>query len=640
MSAKSVYDFGPFRLDPAERRLLRHDQPVSLTPKCFDLLVLLVENNGHLISKEEMLERLWPNQFVEESNLSFNISSLRKALGEGEDGDRFIETVPKKGFRFVAQVDLSVADQISVTAFGQETTESTTLAQDIVPTHSSASARFALNLRIVAGLISATVLLIIFYVVWSRRVEAPIPNTTRTIAVLPFKPLSSESRHESLEMGMAEALITRLSNINQLIVRPLSSVRKYTDVQQDPVTAGHEVEADAVLEGTIQKAGDRVRVTVRLIDVRTGATILSEPFDAQFSDIFNLQDSISERVAKALSLKLSGEERAQLTKHDTDDPEAYQLALLGDYFLEKQTGDRKDNWKKGLEYYQKAVERDPKFARAYIGISEFYISAGDPKIRAAEGVGKAKAAILKALELDNTLAEAHNALAELKYQYEFDWTGAGTEFKRAIELRPNVSYFHLAYFWYLMCQERFDEAEMELDKAQDLTPGSIRINKAQGVLLLFRRQYDKAISHYQKMREVDPASIHRNQWTMSVAYYRKGLHKEAVEEFLEDGRIRGFLDREETERLSSAFKESGWRGFERMRIDLLERKSKKEHLPPTLLAGVYALAGEKDAAFAWLEKAIDARDGWVALIKVQPAYDNLRNDPRFTKLLARMNLAP
>jgi len=344
-------------------------------------------------------------------------------------------------------------------------------------------------------------------------------------------------------------------------------------------------------------------------------------------------------VTQALSLKLTGEERAQLTKHDTDNPEAYQLALQGDYLLEKQTGDRSDNWTKGLDYYQKAVEKDPKFARAYIGIAEFYISAGDSK-PLPDRVAKAKTAVLRALELDDSLAEAHNALAELKYQYEFDWTSAGLHFKRAIELGPNVSYFHLAYHWYLMCQGRFDEAQFELDKAQELAPGSIRVNKAQGILLLFRRQYDKAISHYQKMREVEPAAIHRNQWTMSIAYERMGLHKAAVEEFLEDGRIRGFLEREEIERLRKSFKESGWRGFERMRVDLLEQKSKKKSLPPTLMAGVYALAGDKDAAFAWLDKAIDARDGWIALIKVQPAYDNLRADPRFTKILERMNLTP
>ena len=626
MEAKHIYEFGAFRLDPVERRLSRDEIPVRLTPKCFDLLLIFVENSGHLIGKEELIERLWPEQIVEEANLSFNISTLRKALGQGPNGEPFIETVPKKGFRFVAHLE--------------ERLEEPAVHSPVGVAKPSHSWRFQLSLTIVVGVITAAAIIYFGYRAWGRRVAATEPGKSRTIAVLPFKPLSSESRHESLEMGMAEALITRLSNINQLVVQPLSSVRQYTDAQQDPVKVGQEVEADAVLDGSIQKVGDRVRVTVRLIDVRTGATIFSEPFDAQFSDIFNLQDSISERVTKALSVKLTGEERAQLTKHDTNDPEAYQLALLGDYFLEKQTGDRRDNWRKGLDYYQKAVEKDPKFAKAYIGIAEFYISGADPNVSLLERVPKAKTAVLRALELDNSLADAHNALAELKYQYEFDWAGAGIEFKRALELGPNVSYFHLAYFWYLMCQERFDEAKMELDKAQELAPGSIRINKAQGVLLLFRRQYDKAISHYQKIREVDPTSIHRNQWTMSIAYERMGLHKEAVEEFLEDGRMRGFLEREESERLRKAFKESGWRGYERMRIDLLEQKSRKQHLPPTLMAGVYALADDKDAAFSWLDKAIDARDGWVALIKVQPAYDNLRNDPRYPKLLARMNLTP
>ena len=624
MEANRIYEFGPFRLDPAERRLLRDERPVPLTPKCFDLLVILVENSGHLIGKEELIERLWPNQIVEEANLSFNISTLRKALGQGPNGEPFIETVPKKGFRFVAHLEAHVDEQTVHSHLSEEKTKP--------------SWHFPLSLKIAVGLVTAA-MLVFFYVIWGRRVAAPSPKP-RTIAVLPFKSLSSDSRNESLELGMAEALITRLSNINQLVVRPLSSVRNYSDGLQDPITVGHEVEADAVLDGSIQKAGDRVRVTVRLIDVSTGATVFSQPFDAQFSDIITLQDSISELVTKALSLKLSGEEQAQLTKHDTDDPDAYQLALLGDYFLEKQTGDRTENWKKGLDYYQKAVEKDPKFAKAYIGISEFYISAGDPTVRLFDRVARAKAAILKALELDDNLAEAHNALAELKYQYEFDWTGAGTEFKRAIELRPNSSYFHLAHYWYLMCQERFDDAKTELDKAQELAPGSIRINKAQGVLLLFRRQYDKAISHYQKIREVDPTSIHRNQWTMSIAYARMGLHREAVEEFLEDGRTRGFLEPEEIDRLRKAFKESGWQAFERMRLNLLREKSKKEELPPTLLAGVYALANQKDEAFAWLEKAIDVRDGWIALIKVQPAYDNLRNDPRYTKVLARMNLTP
>src|SRR5688572_29609009 len=349
MEAKRKYQFGAFRLDPAERRLLRDERPVPLTPKCFDLLVILVENSGHLIGKEELIERLWPNQIVEEANLSFTISTLRKALGQGPNGELFIETVPKKGFRFVAHSEERVEAQAVRARFSEEK-----------QSHPSHFLHFRLSLMIVVVLVTVTLLVYFSYGVWGRRVVLPAPGKARTIAVLPFKPLSSESRHESLEMGMAEALITRLSNINQLVVQPLSSVRKYTDAQQDPVKVGQEVEADAVLDGSIQKVGDRVRVTVRLIDVTTGATIFSEPFDAQFSDIFHLQDSISERVTKALSLKLSGEERAQLTKHDTNDSEAYQLALLGDYFLEKQTGNRTDNWKKGLEYYHKAVEKDPR----------------------------------------------------------------------------------------------------------------------------------------------------------------------------------------------------------------------------------------------------------------------------------------
>jgi DNA-binding winged helix-turn-helix (wHTH) protein/TolB-like protein/Flp pilus assembly protein TadD len=630
MTSRS-FNFGPFFLDPSERRLLHDGKSVALTPKCFDLLVILVENSGHLLGKDELLERLWPGQFVEEVNLSFNISSLRKALGEGQDR-HFIETVPKKGFRFVAHVEERCQEPAET---------STELSKEIIkPDKLFVPSRFPLSLKLATGFVTASLLVYFGYGFAARRVAAPVNKSIKTIAVLPFKPLSDESRDESLELGMTNQLITKLSNLNQLVVRSMSSVRKYTDVQQDPLKAGLELSAEAVLDGSIQKAGDRLRVTVRLIDVKTGATLLAEPFDEQFTDILKVQDSISERVTQALSLKLTGEERAQLTKHDTDDAEALQLALQGDYLFEKQTGDRRDNWSKGLDYYNKAVEKDPKFARAYIGIAEFYISAGDPKVHLPERVAKAKAAVLRALELDNGLAEAHNALAELKYQYEFDWTGAGTHFKRAIELSPNVSYFHLAYHWYLMCQARFDEAQLELDKAQELAPGSIRANKAQGVLFLFRRQYDKALSHYEKMREVEPAAIHRNQWTMSVAYERMGLHKEAVQEFLEDGRIRAFLEKKEIERLRKAFKESGWRGFERMRIDLLEQKSKKENLPPTLMAGLYALANKKEAAFAWLDKAIDERDGWVALIKVQPAYDSLRTDPRFMKLLERMNLAP
>jgi TolB-like protein/DNA-binding winged helix-turn-helix (wHTH) protein len=628
-------------LDPAERKLTRGSDPVALTPKCFDLLVVLVENADHLLEKEKLLTTLWPDHFVEESNLSFNISVLRKALGEGQGGQQYIETVPKRGFRFVGQVEEQLvgdsnfeSNRDKTLLGGQERSVATGR-----PLHPFTSTSLWQRLRLPFIALAVGLIGFFSYQLWTRRADTPSEKTLRTIAVLPFKPLSAESRNESLEMGMAETLINKLSGIKEIVVRPMSVTRKYTDPQQDPAQVGHELHAEAVLDGSIQKVGDRVRVTVRLVNVENGATSWSEQFDADFTDIFRVQDSISERVTQALTLRLSPEDKARLKLHQTEDAEAYQLYLQGNYFFSKPTGDRSDNFRKSLENHQRAAERDPKFAAAYVGIAEYFISAGDNR-PPLERSAQAKAAILRALALDDSLPQAHNALAELKYQYEFDWLGAEAEFKRALDFEPNNAYFHVAYSWYQMCLGRFDQAQAELDKALELEPDSLRFNKTQGILFLFRRQYDKAFRHYDKMRQVEPNLIHRNQWSMSVAYEQMGLHPQAVDEFLEDGRTRGYLTPAEIQALSKTFKTSGWQSFVLARIDLLERKVKQEYVSPTTLAGIHALAGEKDSAFAWLEKAIDTRDPWLSLIKIQPAYDTLRSDPRFTTLLQRMNLVP
>src|SRR3989440_2123907 len=464
--AKHSYKFGSFRLDPAERQLLCAGQPVALTPKCFDLLVVLVENSGHLLEKEELLGRLWPDQFVEEGNLSFNISALRKALGEGRNGERFIETVPKKGFRFVAQVtergdDESTLDdqnealplENNLAAREQPTGRVAAAEHGALPVYPAALARRFLSWKTFAVLLLAGALILLAYRLWTRRAETRAAGSFKTIAVLPFKPLSTDSRDESLEMGMAETLITKLSNIKQLVVRPVSAVRKYTDSSQDPVKAGQELQTEAVLDGSIQKAGDRVRVTVRLMNVQSGATLWVEHFDENFTDIFKVQDSISERVTDALRLKLSGDEAKLLAKRYTDNPEAYQLYLQGDNLWYK--------WDdKSLEFYQRAIEKDPKFALAYIGTAESYLHlVAKNKMSAQEGIPQARTAITKALALDETLAEAQNAQAEIKYQFEYDWAGAETDFKRAIELNPNAAQIRLAYGWYLLSAGPFCEAE-------------------------------------------------------------------------------------------------------------------------------------------------------------------------------------
>lgn len=651
MAAKPSFEFGSFRLDPAERQLLCEDEPVALTPKCFDLLVVLVENNGHLVEKEELLRRLWPNQFVEESNLSFNISALRKALGEGRNEQRFIETVPKKGFRFVAPVTVHYDSERGLVGKDETRTErsksdeefekAATEVHEVAPTPvvvaTKKLSRQSLRLRIAVGVLAVGILGLLVYGLSRRLAVTTADQPVKTIAVLPFKPLSAESRDESLEMGMAETLITRLSNINQIVVRPMSAVRKYTDLQQDPIKAGQELQTDAILDGSVQKVGDRVRVTVRLTSVRNGASLWAQQFDENFTDIFKVQDSISEKVATALTVKLSGVEKERLGKRYTDNPEAYELYLQGQYLFTR----RGKDLNKSIDCFQQAIEKDPKFALAYVGIAEAQMNlVGFNQIPANEGWPKAIAALTKALELDNTLAEAHNTLAEVKYQYEFDWVGAEKEFKKAIDLNSNLSLVRLAFGWYLMSLGRFDEASREMERAQELDPRSMAINRARGRLLYFMRQYDRALQHCQKILELEPDSG-ANHWAFAQVYEQKGMYSDAVREYSQLTIVDGVrLTPEDMKAAQEAFQVSGWPGYVRTRNALLLHQPKDVFVSPISIASNYARLGDRDQTFAWFEKAIDERASGVAQLKIWPMFDQFRSDPRYPKLLQRMNLNP
>lgn len=652
MRGNHLYEFGPFRLDPGERRLLRDGEPVALTPKCFDLLVMFVGNSGHLLEKAELLERLWPGQFVEEANLSFNVSSLRKALGEGRDGQHFIETVPKKGFRFVARVvdhagvdaDLAVGKKSPVPPADdrEEVGESPTrsapeAAGSALPIPTASPSRRSQRLRILFAVLGALALGLLAYGLRMSRTAVPAGQPHKTIAVLPFKPLSADSRDESLEMGMADTLITKLGNVSQIVVRPFSAVRKYTDPRQDPVEAGRELRAEAVLDGSIQKAGERVRVSVRLVDVRTGARLWAEQFDADFTDIFGVQDSISERVTKALTLELSGEERARLTKRYTDDPEAYQLYLQGYYLRTRST---EEDVRRSFEYYRRALEKDPNFALAYVGMAQSNLTLlGKARAPASEVIPASVAYMLRALELDPGLAEAHNLLAEIRYQHEYDWPGAETEFRRAVELNPNAALIRLAYGWFLMCAGRFDEARAEMERAQELDPSSILINRARGRLFHFTRQYDRAVEHFRKILEVEPG-MGPTHWSLATTYEQKGMYAEAVEEYLTDANTNGFLRPEEIEEARETFRVSGWQAYVQMRATKLEERSRKEYIAPTLLANNYVRLGKRDQAFAALEQAFEARDPALVRLTIEPLYDGLRSDPRYTELVRRIKLTP
>ena len=338
-SRKRFYEFGPYRLDAADRVLFKDGKLVSLPPKIFDILLALVESNGRVLEKDELMQEVWPDTFVEEGNLARNVSTLRKLLGEGEGGQQYVETIPRRGYRFAANVKEAdegtvivrersrvTIEQEEVIADGEAEKLATTGEKFLPPAPSRS--------RVPARTISLILLIValggIFYWLWNRSQQAARP-LVGSMAVLPFKPLSAESGDEYLGLGMADALITRLGRINQIIVRPTSAVRKYSAQQQDPVAAGQELKVESVLDGSIQKIGDRVRLTVQLVKVADGRHLWAEQFDEKFTDILAVEDAISARVAERLALKLSGEEQRQLAKRYTEIAEAHQLYLKGRY---------------------------------------------------------------------------------------------------------------------------------------------------------------------------------------------------------------------------------------------------------------------------------------------------------------------
>jgi TolB-like protein/Tfp pilus assembly protein PilF len=461
-----------------------------------------------------------------------------------------------------------------------------------------------------------------------RAAGAPV----KSIAVLPFKPLVAESRDESLEMGMADTLIARLSNISEINVRPISAVRKYAGIEQDALAAGREQKVDAVLDGQIQKSGDAIRVTVRLVRVEDGGPIWASQFDEKMTNIFRVQDSISERVAGALALRMTSPEQERLKKQYTENTVAYELYLKGRYHLNRLTD---DGFLKGLEYFQQVIEKDPNFALAYVGLAESYNDLAGFNVRPPKDVyPKAKSAAETALKLDDTLGQAHTALALVNMAYDWDWSGAEREFKRAIEISPSDSDAHYQYAYYLSLVGKFDEALAEIRRARELDPVSlVKITGVAQVLIMARR-YDESIEQCRKALEMDP-NLGFAHWLLGLGYMYKGSYEPAILALQKSIPLSGDSP-DEPASLAHAYALSGKKMEARKILEELKQQAKRKYISPGTIADLYGLIGDKDQAFALFEKACDERDNMVVLLKVDPYFDPLRSDPRFTNLLRRV----
>lgn len=608
-----ICQFHGYRLDVVRRQLLDPDgAPVPLMPKAIETLVYLVARAGQTVSKEELLRAVWPNVVVEENNLTQNISALRRAFGETLAERRFIVTIPGQGYRFVAPVNrVSGPDTQPVPA------------AEPVP---AAPPKRRLLIRAAA----LVVVLVAGVLAWRLAAikEGAIPSQPRTIAILPFAPVVASNRNEALELGMADSLIMELSRSTHLIVRPLNATRSFVALDQDPLAAGRQLEVDAVVDGTMQVVDGRVRAQARLLRVADGRQLWAGKFEERFSHIFDVQDAIAQRVAAALQIQL--EPRAD---HQTENVQAYELYMRGRLHALRLV---MPEVLRGIEYYERAIAADPSYALPYAGIAEALRAAVlSNDAPPAEMTPRAVAAANRAIELAPDLAETNYARGLVAMWLEWDWRATETYLSRAVELAPNNADAHIFLAHHYSNLGRKQEALAQAKRARELNPVSPMISALEGLFLTHQHEYDAAVRRLRDAVSLDP-QFWLSHHLLANALIDAGQYDAALQETAEAKRLSPL------QTLSDAFgaialARLGRKDEARAVLQSLSETARHTYVPPTHFALIETALGERDQAFAHLEAAFAMHDARLALLKIDPKWDDLRSDPRFDALLRRLN---
>lgn len=577
-----TYEFGHFHLDATERHLWHKGEPVPLTAKQFDLLLLLVQNSGHLLKKDELISGVWSEQFVEEYNLTVAVSTLRKILDARAKGQRFIETVSGHGYRFAAPVRKVPRP------------EARTQGPEI---------KFS-------------------------------GDSSQSIAVLPFVNQSPGASLEYLSDGIAESIINNLSRLPRLKVMARSTTFRYRGSEVDARKVGRKLGVGVVLTGWVSKFDRNIVIDAELVDTADGSQVWGEKYQRPFSNILVVQEEIAREVVQKLRLKLSREEEQLLAKRHTNSAEAYRLYLQGRFLFNKRTG---DGLKKSIEYFRRSIEVDDKYALAYAGLADsFHILSAYKILPPSEAYPLAKEAALTALKIDATLAEAHASLAHISMIYEWDWASAEKGYQRAIELNPNIAALHHWFAVYLRVRGRSEESLAELETALRLEPASLIINTSLGAHFYFTRHHDLAIEQLSKTLELD-ANFPTAHLMLGLAYGQKGQYDKAIAEVRKVIRLLG-NNSELLSWLGYLYASAKRRTVARSILHKLIEHRKKNHVAAYEIAVVQAALGEKDRALEWLERAFAEHDETLCQLGQDPTLDSLRSDPRFTDLLNRVGL--
>ena len=487
----------------------------------------------------------------------------------------------------------------------------------------------------IAGVMLLAIIAAIAYFGYFARDSGPGREAITSIAVLPFVNASNNPDAEYLSDGISESLINSFSQVPKLRVVPRSTVFRYKGREVDPQTVGRELCVRAVLTGKLAQRGDTLSIQTELIDVEEGSQLWGAQYNRKLADILAVQEEISREISEKLRIRLSGEERKQLTKRYTENTEAYQLYLKGRYYWDKRTAEA---LKKGIDYFRQAIDMDPNYALAYAGLADTYnvLPIWTP-IETKEAYPKAKSAALKALEIDDTLAEAHTSLAYALFRYDWDWSGAEREFKRGIELKPNYATAHQWYSFYLSAMGQLDEAIVEIKRAEDLEPLSLFINSDVGFALYRARQYDQAIAQLRKTIEIDPTFGYAH-YQLGLVYEIKGMYDEAIDEMRKAVELSKNAPRL-LGSLGHTYAVSGKRAEALDVLNQLKEKAKQEYVSAYLIALVYTGLGDKDQAFVWFDKACQDREWFMPKLKDDLRLDNIRSDPRFAGLLRCVGLS-
>lgn len=584
MGNVQFYEFGLFRLYPDERRLLRGGEVVSLKPIAFDILVLLIQKKAQLVTKQELMKKLWPDSFVEDSNLTVNLSFLRKALGDTRSNPVYIETLSGRGYRFIAPVK----------------------EVRIGPKHMLRST-------------------------FPPGYKANNGEAITSLAVMPFLNESGNPDIDYLCGGMTESIIASLSQLQLLRVMAYNTVFHYKGQQVNACVVGRKLRVGAVLTGSIRIEGEKSVLKLEMIDVSDGSLIWGERYEHSSSDIWIIQEQIVEQIPEKLRLKLMTQERKRL-KRLTESIDAYHLYLRGCYFLNKRT---EEGFRKAERDFVEALKIDRRFAHCYAGIARCYnflLSYG--VISPDEAMKKVRSAATKALEIDHLLSEPHTSIGHIKLFYEWDWEGAMAEFKLAIRLKPSSA---TAHHWYGILHNmmaRFEEARKELQMALLIDPLSLVIKTAIGVNLYFSREYDQAISHLKSALDLD--DFYMVHGMLGLVYAENQMFDEAIASL--EKSVAPSNSAEALSLLGYSCARAGRKAEAEKILNRLIEMSRRQYVDPSCIALVPIGLGYTEQALVWLEKAIKDKGQYLLCLAVAPLFDGLRSNNRFKRLLQVMNL--